>query len=276
MTSPSIFDFQSPGEFLNAVFEFKKQARPSYSLTQFGNKLGFLDKGALSRILNGHRILSMNKAVQIAEGLELPRHEHLYFYQMIVLQEVPAEIRAELLATFAKNIHPPTFESNLDEDEFEALSDFHHLAVRECLRIYKGTNFIEDFPQIWKLPGPLPDLEKTLVTLEQLNLVKKVDDQWRPHDDQPLQYQPAARSLSAQNYHSGWLDMSKSAMSELPVEARNIQSSMICIAEEAYEEVLRQLKTLHQNLISMSTSKTSKRVIQVGTIVLPVGATDEN
>lgn len=272
MENTDIFKFYRPSDYLEAVLQDRQKKRPKFSMSQFASFLKFPDVGTLSRVLGGRRALSMDRAVLIADRLELPHASRLYFFQMVALQDVPEEVRNPLLKVLQlQDSSRKATESESVVSSAEIISDYRYLSVRECLRLKKNSELHDGFSKVWKASPDTPNFPEIMQNLEKAQLVKNEDGQWVPHDPVALNIDPGESSRVIRSYHEGWLQSAQFSLLNGAMEKRNFQGTTLSIPKWAYAEVVEQIKSLHKNLLKLSLAKDADQVVHVESFVIPVG-----
>lgn len=276
MDYQEVFKCFKPAEFLNLVLKDRQKKRPKYSLSKLAAFLKFPDAGSLSRVLNGHRAISMERAVAISELLELSYGQSMYFYQLVALQDVSDEVRIPLLQTL--RLHYQSEQSTMtqiSENQAELLRDYRFLSVRECLRLKNSENIENNFSKMWKASSDAPPLMEILASLEKAELVKYHNGRWLPHNSFALKSDPGTASEAVRSYHAGWLNVARDAVYGVDFANRSLQGTTLAIPNWAYAELVEQLRALHQNLLKLSVAEGADKIVHVGSFVIPVGETHE-
>ncbi len=163
-----IFEHANYREFLKAALVERQKKNPQFSLRAFAKQLG-LSPAGLTRILQGQKNLSLDRASEIARKLALGEKETEYLYTLI---QMGSTKNADVKAAFQDRLNQirgttPTYD--LSVDHFKLISDWYHLAIYEMVDV-DGVDFtpagIASFLGISK-----PEAELAIARLLRLELI---------------------------------------------------------------------------------------------------------
>lgn len=160
-------------ELLESELDKRIDANSTYSLRAFAKRLG-VDPGALSKILNGKKLITFELAEKITLGLQLdPEQKHEFFTSVASSFNGEKRKRKPLkLKSFLKDskLSKP---KDLTLDLFRTISDWYHYAI---LQLIKTSNFQHSSKDISKKLGiSQMQSKQALKRLEELELIKTED-----------------------------------------------------------------------------------------------------
>lgn len=138
-----IYEYDDSINFLKSTLQKKAKLNSSYSLRAFAKKLG-LSPGGLSLILNKKKKLSVERAYEVAMGLELKKEEAEYFLALIQLEAAKSSaLRMQYLERL-KSLNPHFNEGSIFKqslltlEHFKLISEWYGLAILELITELKG------------------------------------------------------------------------------------------------------------------------------------------
>lgn len=100
----SIYSYNDHISFLNDVLDDLKEKNVLYSQKEFGQDLG-LSEPRISSILKRREGISLKRAKNIVNSLELSEHESLYFYHLIKSKNARSIKEREFSSEYIKTYH---------------------------------------------------------------------------------------------------------------------------------------------------------------------------
>ncbi len=128
-----IFGHSNYRDFLKSAYVERRERNPRFSQRSFAKTLG-LSPAGLNRILGGTKQLSLDRAVALAERLQLDERESEYFCLLVQLEHTrKPELRASLLRRL-KPFREQDPIQDLSVDYFKMISDWYHFAILEMIQ----------------------------------------------------------------------------------------------------------------------------------------------
>lgn len=211
-------------------FEESKQKNFRWSQRAFASKIG-LSSGALSEILKGKRLLSLQLKKKISAKLQLSPAEESIFFQ----EELPNHLKAHRLEYF-----------KLSDDQFHLISDWWHYAILNLINT-KGFK-----PQITWISQRLALEEKTVGEawdrLLRLELIKKNGKSFiRTY--KRLDTSDDLVNISIQKSHLQDLEKIEESITNVPVQYRDHSSMTVVINQKSIAKA-KELIRLFQDRFS--------------------------
>lgn len=222
--------FDNYHEFLQSQLEQRQRANPRYSLRAFSRDLG-ISPSNLSEILKKKAGLSVTKAREISERLNLNLQEQQYFQKLVAGQSRNAMEREEAPRSLMK----PRLLLIL-----EVLSQWHHFAILE-LSDTKG--FKKDpkwIAERLELPEKL--VANSLKKLERLGLISLKSKKFRTA--KVLRTPDEFPSALIRKYHQEVMELGKKRIDQRPVTEREYSSSLVPFDSSKINEAKEFLRSM--------------------------------
>jgi uncharacterized protein (TIGR02147 family) len=215
----------SPSEFLLNELSRRKTKNRSYSARAFARDLG-LSQPFLTQLLGKKRKLSEEKALQIAERLDLRSSGKNLFVTLARLEVAGGEksrasLKSEVESLLRKR---PDFRV-LSQDVFNIVSDWHHFAIIELTKL-RGFNF--SMARVAKrLKISVQEVEHAVHRLVRVGLLKDEDGKLsKPADRISFGEIP---SEAVRRHHRQSLELAYKALEGQPFDKRDYQSLTLAI-----------------------------------------------
>ncbi len=166
-----IFDHQSYRSFLKAELLERIQKNESYSLRAFAKALD-VSPSALSRVFNGEKGISIERAQDIAQKLKLDEKQTDFLYLLVQFENTKNESLKATLLEKINQIVPNRQAHNLSVDLFKVISDWYNLAILEAIELKKLSHDSAEIAKFFNLSKVEVDL--ALERLERLELIEIV------------------------------------------------------------------------------------------------------
>ncbi len=97
---PSPFNYENPGDFLNALYRFQKNKEPGISQRFLASAMGYKSSSAFNDIIKG-RILPNNKVLnKLKEIFDISDNEIKYLAFLIVVKSVKDPYYFKIISDF--------------------------------------------------------------------------------------------------------------------------------------------------------------------------------
>jgi uncharacterized protein (TIGR02147 family) len=212
-----------------------RQSRNSaYSLRAFAQYVG-ISPASLSKVLKGKQNLSEKMAERIARRLGFSAAETEQFCLDVTYKGESNGKRA----SFAAKIR------HLDIEEFKSVAQWHHFAILEWISLRPGkVNVLEIADSLGLLPALVRESLERLVLLKYLKLRSDgyhVRDRARKFGD-------GASSRAIREYHAQMISKAEKALTEQPIEKRNVSNAVLKISAAKYTEAITMIATFRDEM----------------------------
>jgi uncharacterized protein (TIGR02147 family) len=232
-------------DILKDDFERRKLKNSSYSLRAFARDIGLLPS-RLSDVLNGKQGLSDEKAVSIAQKINLNEEEKDYFLNLVRSRHG----RSRIARTFAlRKLDEISGKPDvvLTEAQFSKISQWYYFALLELTSAFPNASQENEMAQYLNLETAV--VSKALNTLKELQLLR-VDENGkfiRTHfrvsttNDVP--------SKAIQSFHVGIIDQAQKALQQVATPKRDFSSINIWLNENDLCEAKTELQQFRRDLL---------------------------
>ena len=171
-----IFEHQDYRTYLKTELARRCHVNPKYSLRSYAYQLK-MSPGQLSRVLQGKKRMSYEKALEVSSILNLKGNKREYFCQLVHFDTAKNLVSKEYIENRLKEIRPSKDFYSLEGDMFKLISDWYHYAILELIEV-KG---FKPNPR-WiakKLGISQAEVELAIERLQRLKLLMCDGNQWR-------------------------------------------------------------------------------------------------
>ena len=127
-----IFEHTDYRSYLKAELAKRGQLNPKYSLRAYAQQLK-ISPGQLSRVLQGKKRMSHEKALEISSVLKLKGNKREYFCNLVQLDTTKNPVAREYIEAKLKDVYPSKNFYLLETDIFKLVSDWYHYAILELM-----------------------------------------------------------------------------------------------------------------------------------------------
>lgn len=235
-----IYEYDNYIHYLKDTLKAKSKTNPSYSLRAFAKKLD-LSPGALSLILNKKKNLSVARAYEVAQFLELDTNETEYFTALIQLESAKSEtLRLQILEKI-KNLNPNIKHSkNLKQtiltlEHFKLISEWYGLAILELISGIEKDWTSKDIAK--KLSLSKLDVDLTLERLIKLELIEETNNGIYKRVAETLMIESQIPSDAIRKYYEGVHEKSRLSIREQRPNEKVIGAQVFSFDLEQLEDV---------------------------------------
>lgn len=244
--------------WLGAELKRRQRVNPSYSLRGFALALE-LSPSFLSKVLAGKKNLSPQKAVQVAEQLQLSDAERSHFIRWVQEQSAGESVR-EALEWQPESEGRAESAARLELDSFQVISDWHHYALRELVE----TRGFRAEP-VWiaaRLGIRSEEASDALERLIRLGMIRREGGKWRKAD--ALVFTPSGTPSSAlRHHHSQMIQKAREALESQPVSERDITGITIPTDPARVDAVREEIKRFRRRMTKLLESSRPSEVYQL-------------
>jgi uncharacterized protein (TIGR02147 family) len=233
-----------------------------YSQRQFAADLG-LSSSALSRILSGHRRLSTEMSLCVAEKLKWSPSRSRTFTNSVrhSLSKSNGATASGPVQVVSKAI------KTVSEDHFRLISDWYHAAILENLRIQ---NVVHSTAAISKRLKLVPSfVREALARLERLKMVKRRDNSWISNSDATLSV-PSQPSAAIREFHKGMINRAWESLDRTSSTQRDITGTVVATSPEKLDEARVRIQIFRRDLVSFLEDCEPTEVYHLGVLLFPL------
>src|SRR3989344_4172440 len=244
-----VFEYTDYRSYLKSELASRCQKNPRYSLRSFASQLQ-VSPGQLSRVINGSKNISQEKAIEVSAALNLKGKSQEYFCQLVHLESAKTHQSKVFVQKKLNDLRPTRDFHTVELDTFKVISEWYHYALLEMteLRDFKSN------PQ-WisrRLGVSRPQVELAIERLKRLHLLKEEKGTLKKTRETYLAVSDIPND-ALQNFHRQTLDHAKESLTTQHPSERHISSVTMAIdpskLKEAHE-LTRQYRVEMEKLLS--------------------------
>lgn len=257
--APDIFEYLDYREYLQAYYEWAKEARPGFSYRRFSRDAGYSAPNVLKLVIKGERNLTPTSTRRFARAMRLRRDEREFFEQLVMFDQ--ARTPDEANEAYARIASSKRFRSarRIDNHLFEYLSHWYYPAIRE---LAGREGFCDD--ATWVASQLVPTISEhearqALDTLFELGLLVRDAEGRVSRGDPSLTTGHGVKALAVGNYHRQMLQQAMRAITEVPAAWRDISALTVCIDDALIDEIKRRIHAFREELLNLSDTRSAPR-----------------
>ncbi len=265
MTSPTLFQFSDPVEFLNHRLEYCKKVNPAYSLRAWSKQLGFRNPAFLSQILRGKRKLKPLLGEKIAQSLQLRPTEKKYFALIVLLANAKEGGAREAIYEQLKTMEKRESTQSLSLDLFRMMSDWYHIAILEMTEL---RDFRSDAGWISRrLDGKISaaSIQLAIQRLLRLNLVTAKGPALRRVKSAWLNIGGSIPNEAVRNFHRQMIEKGLESVTSQKWGERDIRGSTLTIQRKDFMEAKKLIERFHADLMQFAREGDGEDTYQMNT-----------
>ncbi len=241
-------------------FTRRVEKDPRYSLRAYASALK-IDIAALSQILSGKRLLSMKKAHQVLDVLDLSNKERELFFQTLAFDHSQKQRVSSEVKEFLKK--PSAFKKvkNLEIEQFSVISDWYHYAILEM-------TFLENFQSkpLWisrRLNISVMEVKLAIARLLELELLEWKGEQLVKTQMQLMTKDRHLTSSAHKKRQKQILEKSLFSLENHAIESRNHTAMTMAIDPASIPEAKKRINDFMNELTTFLESGERKNVYEM-------------
>jgi len=271
---PDIFDYYNYRSYLRDLVDFKRIATPAFSHRFIVQKAGFKSPTALKHVIDGKRNLSLEAANQFAGALKIegiPRH---YFLTMVLFNQSTSIEEQERYLNELIELKRSESPTRIEDDQFEVLSKWYHLAIRELTELPDFKN-----SPAWIAHALCPSItpleaSESLRLLERCGLLVKDGRKLTPAN-RTITADPQVHSVKLAAFHRQMIALGSDAITAFESEKREISGTTLRISLQDVENIRMLLRDFRKKLLALAAhSAEANQVYQFNMQFFPLVITD--
>lgn len=259
----SINSFTDYRTFLLSHAQVKKKENKRWTYGIWAKQLGLSSTSSITKIIQGDRNPGDHITDKLISYFKFNGEQADYFKDLIRLHKVKKDPRmAVLLLEKMGKDHPDKFLRTLKHKEFEMISSWYCLAIREMTRmdcffedpywISKNFNF-----QITKT-----DVSKALKNLLDLGLLKRGENGELLISEGRVQTSDDMMSEAVKRYHEDMLDNAKLALRKVDLEKREFTGSSLIVSEENLPQAKKMIRDFRSKFNKTLEEESGNQIYQ--------------
>ncbi|MBN1577709.1 MAG: TIGR02147 family protein [Chitinispirillaceae bacterium] len=272
-SAPDIFNYYDYRNYLNDLVAYERQRSSVFSHRYIVQKAGFKSPTALKHVIDGKRNLSLEAANRFAAALKIegiPRH---YFLTLVLFNQSASLAEQEKYLNELLELKRAENPSRLNEDRFEVLSQWYHLAIREIVDLPDFKNSAKWIARVL-CPQITPfEASQSLLLLKRLGLVTKRDGRIQPSERilaTESQFHQV-HSVKAIEFHRQMIQRGAESITRFPSDDREISGTTLRISRQDVLNVKMLLREFRKKLLTLAAnSHEADQVYQLNFQLFPL------
>jgi uncharacterized protein (TIGR02147 family) len=226
-------------KILKAELAERISHNPGYSLRAFARDLD-LSPAQMSHLLNGHKGASPQAAEKIGKRLGWTEKEIEYFCSLVASEHSRSRVSKQVAREQLKKYdHVDQGAVELQLDLFRIISDWHHFAILELLKISKQKQTVRSISKRFLISEIETDL--ALERLIRLGLIEKNGKGYELQQDTVLSTENVS-SDAIRKFHAQVLEKAKNALMTQPVQERYFRTQFFPIRKNDLPEAQNDIR----------------------------------
>lgn len=266
MTSKGMTHYR---DYLLRYVETTRKRRPGFSISGWAKALGLKSTSSLSKVLNGEREAGPELIQKLVRYFEFNAVEEAQFRNLVMLSKIRenAEQKNRLAEMLLQSQTPKGLNVRLLEfDQFQLLSSYLPLAVRELTRLAKMK--IATLARL--LPATPEKITEAMHLLVKMGLVRRDLEGHFVAVDDHLSTEHEIPSEAIQSYHESGLDLAKEKLKELEPQDREFQSLVLLMHSRRLPHLKEKIRKFLDSLELDVESSAVDQLYQVQVQAFPV------
>lgn len=249
-------------DFLEGQLKLRQSRNNAFSMRAFAKLLG-ASPGAVSQVLNGKRPLTLSKALEWIDKLDVDDSTKELFLDAVSKDQT---FRLNETEKQFRKVEEKYEYILLKLDKFEVINDWYHLAI---LNLTKIDSFQSDPEWIAKRLGIEIDLvEEAIKRLKRLKLLD-IENGTLVRTSVSIETPSDIPSKAIRNFHKQNIERALQSLENDEVFDRDITSIMMPIDTAKLEEAKKRIKTFRKEMSAFLTSESSDSVYSMNIQLFP-------
>jgi uncharacterized protein (TIGR02147 family) len=228
---------------IRSHFAQLQRKNPAFSLRAFALKLD-ISPSALSEIMAGKRKISKKMALKLLDRMYLDPKEAEEIKILFDGKASPETIENDskvLLQKYKKNINF----LKLTSDQFNVISEWQHFALLSLMETVEFQSDIDWMAQ--RLSISVPEVQKTLQRLIDLNLVAKKYNRYTPTNESLITSDDVSNQAVRKSHYED-LKLAEKTLDHCPVELRDFTAVTVAVDKSKIQEAKRMIREFQDSL----------------------------
>jgi uncharacterized protein (TIGR02147 family) len=268
----SFFDYR---EYLNAVYNFRKQNESSFSHRTFSQEAGISSPNYLFRVLKGDRTLNGDYIEKFCDALHLTSNEKKYFTTLVYFNNESDTSTKERCLHSLLSIRYRRGINRIDDKKLQFFNKWYYPVIRELAVII---DFKEDFNLLARSCLPRITAQQCMNAVSYLlknGFLEKNKNGTFKRADPVISSGDEVKSVVLRDYHKQTLNQSIDALNTIAPENRDISSVTLCVSRKTYSAMKKEIQDFRKRLLTMAKEdKNPEMVCLAGFQLFPRSRTD--
>lgn len=253
-----LYHFTSYSKYLAAELEYRKAQNALYSLRSMSLQLG-ISPTTLSDVIKGKKKLSEKTGLEVSKKLKLSAKEAKYFQTLLHYENSEDQNLRKTLENQLKVLNPLLRKkSELDEQHYIVLSEWHHIAIIEMTSVFPKKLNAKIISE--ELNIEVSHAELALSLLQKLSLIEKKGESYVKTQEQ-FTFNSDIANQALRHYHKTMLAKAQLAIVEQSNKEKFIGSETFALALDDLDEAKDIIENCFQQLLQLSAKANKKAYV---------------
>jgi uncharacterized protein (TIGR02147 family) len=271
---PNIFEYYDYREYLRDRVAFERERTPVFSNRYIVQKAGFKSPTALKHVIDGKRNLSLESANKFAGALKIEGIQRHYFLTLVLFNQASTIEEREKYLNELTELKRSETPSHIEEAQFEILSKWYHLVIREVVNLPDFKNSSKWISRVL-MPQISPrEAADSIQLLKLLGLIEKRDGKYYPVD-KTLTTDERVRSIKVLEYHRQMIQNGSESMVRFRSDEREISGTTLCMNSEDVQNIKKLIREFNKKVLNIAANSVdSDQIYQLNFQFFPLVLTD--
>ncbi len=268
-----IYQFNRFQDVLNAYYlQAKSESTGGFSLNKWSAKMGYQSPRVIAMAMKGQRAPSEELQEKLADYLSLKGNKRKYFelLRKKAVLEFKGDDALAIEQAIAK-INPSNLQlTPIDTDQFEYISDWHHLVIKQMTKLKSFRNNLSAISTRLKNKVCASKVDKSIELLKRLGHIKSINNGMLVHSS-PIKTGNSIPSIAIKRHHEGMLDRAKEALFEEDMNRRHFSSVTLAFSQADITEAKKMIEEFLNEFDArfMGSENTPDDVYQINIQLFP-------
>ena len=269
----SIFNYESPRQFLLDFLADKQHKDSKYSIRSFARDMGLPSHTLLVMILQGKRPLRVRHAMFLAKGMALSSQERLFLQALIQFDSAEDPEEKKLCGLWLSDLHPTKEFKTRELSEFTVVSHWVHMAILAMTSVKDFDGTAEQAHLKLRDKVSIHEVRAALERLLGLGLLTRTATGKLKPTYERITSRNDVADLGAQKYHQGVMELAQKALEKVPVDRREFQAFSLAVPEEKIPLAKEMIRKFRSQFAKAIGSESGDHVYQMNIQLFPLTET---
>jgi uncharacterized protein (TIGR02147 family) len=259
--SVSIFNFFDYREYLNAVYNQKKNQQSGFSFRSFSRDAGITSPNYLLRVLKGARHLSLEYVPKFCKALRLSGDEAQFLEALVCFNNEKKIDHKEQYLRKLLTLRCRRGQHRIEDKKLQFFGKWYYPVVRELATVL---DFMEDYNLLARscLPRITAVQAKNAVAYLVKNgfIIKNAAGRYN-YSEPVISSGDEVNSTLLRKYHRNNLFQCAQALDTIAKEERDISSLTMAVSRKTYYEMKKEIQDFRKRLLAMARADTNPEMV---------------
>ncbi|HHX15156.1 MAG TPA: TIGR02147 family protein [Fibrobacter sp.] len=256
----NVFAYYNYRIYLKDYYDYRKSVHRYFSYRVFAKKAGYTSSGFYLDLVKGRKSLTPQMVLKFITALELNEKEGRYFQLMVDFTHADQPESKQQIFEEMSTLLPRTMK-RLTKNQQEYYAKWYHIVIREALSVLNiQDNNIQDLALFLTPSITLPQAKKSILLLEELGLIEKIDARWSPVH-KTISSGSEIGPLLVHQFQKQMIDLGKNALDHFSVERRNVSCTTMSISPQGLERIISKIDLFRKEIVDIVRSDEGESMV---------------